>query len=302
VAHSQGIGALEEICKDKPDDVSVVVLTGQDDQAMAVRALQRGAEDYLVKGGTPDNTAGRAVRYAIERKRAAEAMLASEKRLALAVDAAQMGIVDWNLQTGKITGSRHHARLFGQVFENGDCFADEYERCIHPDDRESVRNAIQHSLATREEYHQEFRVIWPGGSEHWIESRGRVFDDEHGHPLQLLGTVVDISQRKAAELAARIREGELAHLSRITTVGQMASGLAHELNQPLAAILNYASVCMDHLESRTGSPSTAQTAIGEVMNETRRAGAIINRMRFFVRKQEPQSAPLDINERVRESG
>ncbi len=84
-------------------------------------------------------------------------------------------------------------------------------------------------------------------------------------------------------------------------MGQMASGLAHELNQPLAAILNYASVCLEQIESVQGLPKAALTAIQEVMNETRRAGAIISRMRSFVRKQQPHSVPLDINELVRES-
>jgi len=108
-------------------------------------------------------------------------------------------------------------------------------------------------------------------------------------------------QRKAAEESARAREAELAHLSRVATMGQMASGLAHELNQPLAAILNYASVCLDHIEKQWGSPATALTAIQEVMNETRRAGAIINRMRSFVSIQQPETVPLDMNELVRES-
>ena len=82
-----------------------------------------------------------------------------------------------------------------------------------------------------------------------------------------MGTVVDISHRKAAEHAARIREAELAHLSRVATMGQMASGLAHELNQPLSAILNYLSVCLDQIESQKTSIPTAFTAIQEIMNE-----------------------------------
>ena len=170
---SQGLATLERIHKQTQREVPIVVLTGLADEAVGVRALQNGAEDFLIKGGSTDSMHARAVRYAI--------------------------------------------------------------------------------------------------------------------------------QRKAAEKTARAHEAELAHLSRVSTMGQMASGLAHELNQPLAAILNYASVCLAQIESQPGSPATALTAIQEVMNETRRAGTIISRMRSFVRKQQPQTVPLDMNELVRES-
>ena len=120
--------------------------------------------------------------------------------------------------------------------------------------------------------------------------------------VRMMGTVVDMSTTQDCRNVRKgPRESELAHLSRVATMGQMASGLAHELNQPLAAILNYASVCLEQLESQMASRATALTAIQAVMNETRRAGAIISRMRSFVRKQQPQSVLLDINELVRES-
>ncbi len=298
---SQGLATLGQIQNEKPRELPIVVLTGLDDGALGVRVLREGAEDYLVKHGSAGNMRARSVRYAIERKRAKEALLASEQRLALAVDAAQMGIFDWNLQTGKITWSDHHARLFGMRPDQFDGTYDAFERSVHPDDRAGIRAKADGSIAGCEDYRQEYRVIWGDGSEHWIEGRGRVFNNEQAQPVRMMGTVVDISQRKAAEESARIRETDLAHLFRVTTMGQMASGLAHELNQPLAAILNYASVCLEQIETQKGSPATALTAIREVMNETRRAGKIISRMRSFVRKQQPQCVPLDINKLVREA-
>jgi PAS domain S-box-containing protein len=298
---SQGIETLERICRQKPRAVAVVVLTGLEDEAMAIKALKTGAEDYLVKGGVGADMAGRALRYAIERKRASEAVIASEKRLALAVDATQMGIFDWNIATGKVTLSDHHARLFGMKHGSFAGTFDALKQCIHVDDRVAVKAAFERSLKTLQDFQQEFRVVWPDGTEYWVEGRGRVFEDSQGRPQQMLGTVVDISQRKAAQYSAWIREGELTHLSRVATMGQMASGLAHELNQPLTAILNYATVCLSEAESGNGSSALAVQAITEVMDETRRAGTIISRMRSFVRKQKPQNEPVDINELVRES-
>jgi C4-dicarboxylate-specific signal transduction histidine kinase len=108
-------------------------------------------------------------------------------------------------------------------------------------------------------------------------------------------------ERKASEHAARLRDTEFAHLSRVATMGQMAAGLAHELNQPLAATLNYATACLLQAESLAGFSPGIIAGLKGVLAETRRAGAIISRMRSFVENQTPHRIPLDINAIVRES-
>jgi len=108
-------------------------------------------------------------------------------------------------------------------------------------------------------------------------------------------------ERKRSEDIARNRDVELAHLSRVSTMGQMAAGLAHELNQPLSAIVIYASVCFDQVESGKMQRETLMTALEEVMSEARRAGTIISRLRSFVRKQLPHGAAVDVNVIVEES-
>jgi PAS domain S-box-containing protein len=298
---SQGLKTLETIRNVKPREVSVVVVTEMGDEALRIKALQEGADDYLIKGASTDGARARSVRYAIERKRANETVLAFEQRLDLAVDAARIGIFDWNVQTGRITWSHHHAELFGLGPDQFSGTCEDFQRCVHPDDLTETIERIQQSFADGEEYHHDFRVVWPDGSEHWIAGRGRVFNDRQGRPLHLLGTIVDITQRKAAEESARVREAEMARLSRISTMGQMASGIAHELGQPLGAIANYATACHMYLQSHKDLPGGALKAIEGVLNAAHRAGAIVSNMRSFVRKQQPVSIPLDINELVRES-
>jgi two-component system sensor kinase FixL len=241
------------------------------------------------------------IRNLVERKRAREAIAATEQRLNLAVDAVQMGLFEWDVRSGKVAWSHHHARLFGLAPEDFTGTYDAAQACIHPDDRLDSSLRLKRAIAGNGTYFDEFRVVWPDGSEHWIEVRGKLQYGAEGKPTHLLGTVMEITDRKAAEQAAKLHQAELAHLSRVTTMGQMASGLAHELNQPLSAILNYATVSLEHLESVQGVPPVAVTAVREVMDETRRAGAIISRMRSFVRKQQPQNVELDLNELVRES-
>ncbi|CAN5468823.1 hypothetical protein BH10PLA1_BH10PLA1_11340 [soil metagenome] len=117
----------------------------------------------------------------------------------------------------------------------------------------------------------------------------------------MLGTVIDITERKRDEELTRVRDAELAHLSRISTMGNMASGLAHELNQPLGAILNYTGVCANLLKAIPVPSEKLHAVLDEVANETRRANAIIGRLRSFVTKQTPKAVQIDLNELVRKT-
>jgi signal transduction histidine kinase/DNA-binding response OmpR family regulator len=298
---SQGLSTLTRMRESLPREIPIVVLTGFRDEALAVQAVKEGAQDYLVKGASGDSMRARSVRYAVERKRADEAVLASEQRLSLMMEAVDIGIFEWDLLSGKITRPDYQKLVYGRPVEQIDPTFHGFEQCLHPDDRAAVVAKIEESVALGHDYRLEFRVLWPDGSEHWIEARAKMFRDAHHKPSRVMGTVADISERKAAEAAARLRDAELAHLSRVSTMGQMASGLAHELNQPLSAIMNFAAVCRESMQASAGLSADAYSAIEEVMNEARRAGAIIARMRAFVRKQEPPRALLEVNELVRET-
>jgi two-component system sensor histidine kinase UhpB len=209
---SEGLETLERIQSHNHDKIPIVVLTGLDDQILGIRALREGAEDYLVKNGSRDSM--RAVRYAIERKRISEAFLASEQQLAAAVHAAELGLFDWNIRSGNITWSFHYARLLGlSASEFGGTF-DAFKRSVHPDDLGGMSAAIERSFVAHEEYRHEYRVVWPDSSEHWLEGRGKVFNDDQGKPHRLIGTIMDISQRKAVEAVAKAREAELTRLDR----------------------------------------------------------------------------------------
>jgi two-component system sensor histidine kinase UhpB len=263
---SQGLETLERLLQQHPVKLPIVVLTGLNDQLLGIRALQEGAEDYLVKSGTRDSM--RAIRYAIERKRAGEAILASQQQLAMAVHAAELGLFEWNLTSGKITWSFHYSRLLG--FEGGEFGGtfDAFKRCIHPEDRAGITEAINRSIAAREEYRQEYRVIWPDNSEHWIEGRGKVFKDDRGEPSRMLGTVMDISQRKANEVAVKAREVEATRLGRanltpreLTLFKMIVGGLsnkqiAFELNISARTVAKHRS----HLMAKTQALNAADLA------------------------------------------
>jgi PAS domain S-box-containing protein len=226
---------------------------------------------------------------------------ASEQRLHLALDAAQMGIFEWDIERDHFAWMHLHAGLFGvpsaQFGQNYLAF----EQRMHPHDRAETSASIQIAIKTRENFRHEYRVLWSDGSEHWQEIRARLSPGNQSQPARLTGVVFNITDAKTAEQSIKQRQAQLAQLTRVATMGQMASGLAHELTQPLGAILNYAGACMVQMPNRSDIPAEIIKSIGEVITETRRAGAICSRMRLFVRNHLPRCAPVQMNTVVNES-
>jgi len=111
----------------------------------------------------------------------------------------------------------------------------------------------------------------------------------------------EIQERKIAEDRARQHEAELAHVSRVSVIGEMTSGLAHELRQPLAAIRNYAEGGIRRLERNSGDVSDMKDALSHINEQAGRAGQIISRVKGYLQKSEPRREELDINHAVQES-
>src|SRR5205814_9453158 len=111
----------------------------------------------------------------------------------------------------------------------------------------------------------------------------------------------DITEHKRAEALARQHQADLAHVLRVGTIGEIAAGLAHEINQPLGAIANYAQGCVRRLQAGSADTAALLPIVEEIAGEALRAGAIIRRQRDLVRKKSPPPERLDLNGLVRES-
>ena len=134
-----------------------------------------------------------------ERKKTQAALDESQQHLQAAIDAAELGTWDWDLVTGKIIWSGHHARLFGYKHEEFDGRYKTFEKRVHPDDLPGLEAAIEESRKNRTEYSYEYRVIWPDGNIHWILGKGRCQYDSDGKAVRMLGVVREITERKKAE-------------------------------------------------------------------------------------------------------
>jgi len=161
-------------------------------------------------------------------------LLESEARLRLALEAAHTGIWDWNIPLNKVTWSDNFEQLFG--LETGS-FGRTYQaflECVHPEDREFVAQSVKSAVEEGANHEVEFRIVWPDGSVRWMVGQGRVFYDETGKAVRMLGTTIDITERKRAE-EERVQLLEREQIARAES--EAARNAAEEAQKRITNIL-----------------------------------------------------------------
>ena len=148
----------------------------------------------------------------------------------------------------------------------------------------------------------EFRVLSADASQpvRWMFTRGRVELGTDGKPVLMRGVVLDVTQRHQMESEALQQRSELTHLSRVAMLGELSGSLAHELNQPLAAILSNAQAAQRFLAQGPAGLGEVRQILRDIVEEDKRAGELIRRLRILFKKGEIQLQPLDANELVRD--
>jgi PAS domain S-box-containing protein len=170
-------------------------------------------------------------------------------------------------------------------------------QAIHPEDRERVESNF-YRRAEGAGWTEEYRIVRSDGTQRWIYDHGVPVKDETGAVVRLVGIAEDVTaSRQAAEQLRQQRE-ELAHVARLNTMGEMASSLAHELNQPLAAIATYTSSGLIGLQSGSLGADRWQELLQKVNTQAQRAGDIINRLKALVAKRAPHRSQVNVNDLV----
>jgi two-component system sensor kinase FixL len=228
----------------------------------------------------------------------ARSLQASEQRLELAATAAQLAPWEWNIGTNQIWTSADGRRLYG-IPPDEEVDFPRFTETVHPDDRPTVAAEVERTLTDNVPFAAEYRVVLPDGTERWIAAAGKLQRDLAGAPLLLRGVSMDITSRKQFEQELAQQRQDLTHLSRVSMLGELAGTIAHELNQPLAAILSNSQV--GHSMIREGRPDIGEIGaiLEDVAADAKRAGGIIHGMRAMFKKDAVMEVqPVDLNEAV----
>jgi PAS domain S-box-containing protein len=231
-----------------------------------------------------------------ERARAEAKARESEAQFAIAIDAAQLGRWEWDIAESRLTWSDVTRRIY-EVPPDEPVNADTFQRLIHPDDQPLLAAATAGALEGRD-VDVEFRVRFPDGRIKWILSKGRTVYDELGTAVRMVGVKVDITQRKAAELEIQKRQRELAQSSRVSVAGELSTALAHEVSQPLTAILANASAARRYLLHDPPDLQELREIMEAIADDNRRAAAVFSRFGSLLRKSDSRREPLELNDVV----
>ena len=217
-----------------------------------------------------------------ERKHAEAAVRESENRLKQATAAGNVGLWDWNLSTSQVYFSPEWKRQIGYEDQELSDNFNEWQGRVHPEDLGLALQRIRDFVEGRSsKYEHEFRLRHKDGSYRWILVQGSITADAQGRPQRMLGTHVDITERKRLERERAGLDAQMRQQQRLESIGTLASGVAHEINNPINGAMNYAQLILDKAEPGSRNAEFAT----EIILETQRVSTIVRNLLTFSRDE-----------------
>jgi C4-dicarboxylate-specific signal transduction histidine kinase/ligand-binding sensor domain-containing protein len=234
-----------------------------------------------------------------ERKLAAEKLERSEGYLSEAQRLSSTGSFGWNVLSGEIYWSEETYQIL------------EFDRAVkptlelilqrtHPDDRTFSQEIIDRASRERTDFDFEHRLLMPDGAIKRLHVKAHASQNASGD-LEYVGAVMDVTAIRLAEMELHKTRTELAHATRVTTLGELTASIAHEVNQPLGAVATNAEAGLIWLDHHPPDMKEARAALERVHREVNRASEVIRRVRTLAKKTDIQMAPLELNETVSEA-
>jgi PAS domain S-box-containing protein len=301
------------VARTHPDDRAGMLLEVQGAEAAGRpfegefrTVLPTGEEQWLlVRGSTVSENSSHPRRlgavWDITKRKRAEESLEKERSFLRQVIDTEPNFIFAKDREGRFTlANKAVADAYGTTVENllGKTDADFNP---NPQEVESFRQVDLKVLDTlQERFIPEERITDSRGQVHWLQTVKRPIIESDGSARQVLGASTDITQRKQAEMELREQRAELAHVARISTMGELAASLAHELNQPLTAILSNAQAALRFLSSKPADIEEVREVLQDIVTDNNRAGEVIRRMRSLVKKETIEFSSVDVAGLIRE--
>jgi PAS domain S-box-containing protein len=250
-----------------------------------------------------------------ERRRVQEALRQSEERYVLAVGGSNEGIFDWDLVSDRVYVSHRALELFG--LPRGELWRPRRDwrhiLSFHPDDAPRLHDSIKaHIEGGTPTYDEEFRIVLPGGEVRWFRQRGIALRNASGKAYRVVGSIGDVTQRRRAEEELRTSELEraraehalrdarekLAQASKIASLAELSASIAHEINQPLQAVVSAGDASLRWLDAAPPNIDKARRSAERVVRDGRAAAEVVSRIRALFRRAVPEKVDLDINKLI----
>jgi PAS domain S-box-containing protein len=238
------------------------------------------------------------IAHGIERKRAENKLRASERDLSSIIETIP-GLVWCAAPEGEL--NYLNRRILDYTGTSSDAWAQlGWKNLLHPDDREATVQAWAHAVATGEAHQTQCRFRRSDGVYRWFQVLGQAARDSAGKIFRWYGLLIDIDDRKNTEEALRGSQARLSRAIQTATVGEFAAAIAHEMNQPLAAVVANGQACLRWLAAQPPVMTKAQEAAERIVRDGKDAGEVVRRIRALFKLAAIEKVELDLNEVIGE--
>ncbi len=286
-------------------DAPILVVSGALGDAAVAAAFRAGARNCLISPSpaqlrTAVDHELRDAEYRRARERTEAALRASEQRFAKAFDYAPIGMALVGIDGTTLKVNRAFCDMLG--YAESELVQIPVWRFTHPDDMPATIEQLQRLIENEiDAWYLEKRFFHRDGHLLWGRSTTWLVRDANGAPQYVVSQVQDVTHSKRLEEQMRRQEAELAHAQRLATMGETVAQIAHEVNQPLASIANFANGLVTRWDRDAVDPATSRSVAVQIADEALRASAVIRRLRDFLSKGEAKRATCDVNLLVRDT-
>jgi signal transduction histidine kinase/DNA-binding response OmpR family regulator len=299
-----GISALK-VAAEKSSEVPFIFVSGTLGEEVAIEAFNIGATDYVLKTRLSRLVPSvvRALREATEkaeRKCAEESLRRSETYLAEAQRLSHTGSFGWTPSRHEIYFSEESFRIFELDRATMPTFNLVMHERIHSEDVAGWKRVVERATREGQDYTHEYRLRMPDGRIKYIHVMARALRNEAGD-VEFVGTVMDVTPIRLAERELHRTRTDLAHAARVSILGELTASIAHEVNQPLGAVMCNAEACLSWLQCDPPNMNEAYAALNGIVRDGARANEIVRRIRALAKKADTKMAPLGLNEILSEA-